>query len=131
MLAYLVLGRPWTNLAVVSLEDIAMSWALAQRLVKVARAAGAPTLRAGKVHQIEPDRAMRLARAVQTLSNQGRRFILATDSPVRNAPLLHVLGSCEAVLLLLQVGRSNLVEAQRTIELVGRGRVIGAVLGPS
>lgn len=128
MLAYLLVGRPWTNLGIVSLGDAKRSWELAQRLVKVARAAGSSPLRAAKVQDLDAERAVRLGRAVQTLCAQGRRFILATGSPVRNPATLHVLETCEAVLLLLEQGHSSLSEAQRTIELVGRGRVIGAVL---
>jgi hypothetical protein len=54
---------------------------------------------------------------------------VATDSPALNPAALAVLTACDAVLLLVQEGRTPIPGARRLIELIGRQRLIGAVLG--
>jgi hypothetical protein len=128
---YLLVGRPWSTLAIVSPEDGPGAWQLAQGLVEVARKSHSSTINAVKLLDLKLERAASVARAVNTLTALGerKRFVLALDSPVGNPGALIVLAACDAVLLLLERGQTRIPEARKTVESVGRQEVLGAVFG--
>jgi hypothetical protein len=129
-LLYSLLIRPWTSLAIVSPDDGDRSWRLAQKLAEAAQQSHYPSLRAVDLLDLNPERASAIAHAVSKVTALGerKRFVIAIASPAENPIAIRVLGACEAALLVLQRGRSRIPDAQRTVELVGRDRLIGAVL---
>src|SRR5262249_22232956 len=128
---YLLVGRRWSTLAIVSPEDGPRAWRLAQELVEVARKRHSSTINAVKLLDLKLERAASVAHAVNTVTALGerKRFVLALDSPVGNPVALTVLAACDGVLLLLERGRTRIPEARKTVESVGREEVLGAVLG--
>jgi hypothetical protein len=88
-------------------------------------------LKAVNVLDVSAERATAICHAVSPKkvkrSPQKSRFILATDSPLVNPVAIRVLGSCDAVLLLIGHGRSHIADARRTMTLIGPERVLGAV----
>ena len=58
------------------------------------------------------------------------RFVLAVDSPLENPATIGLLSICDAVVLLVERGRTRIPDGQRILELVGPERFIGAVLYP-
>ena len=124
--------RDWVTLAVVSAEDGARAWWLVQALEQVAVQAHQP-LRTFNVLDVTVARATAMAHALSPAklrsAGDAPRYVLATDSPAINAAALGVLTACDAVLLLVQEGRTPIPGARRLVELIGRQRLIGAVLG--
>ena len=56
------------------------------------------------------------------------RFVVALPSPVADPVALSILTICDAVALLLELGRSKLPDAATSTTLIGAERVLGAVL---
>lgn len=129
-LLYSLIIRPWTSLAIVSPDDGERAWRLAQKLAEAARQSHYPALKAVNLLDLNAERAAGIAHAVNKVTALGerKRFAIAIASPAENPIALRVLTVCEAALLVLERGRSRIPDAQRTVELVGRSRLIGAVL---
>ena len=127
---HLLIVRPWTSLAVISADDGAKSWRLVEKLVEVARQAQYGALKPVNILELNPARVAAVANAVSKVSSLGerKRFVIAIDSPLENPMALRILAVCDAVLLVLEKGKSSIPESQRIVEMVGRERLIGAVL---
>ncbi|HUM09606.1 MAG TPA: hypothetical protein VLT82_01530 [Myxococcaceae bacterium] len=128
---YALVGRQWTSLAILAPDDSPRAWRLVQKLEEVARANQYRALKAVKILDLTMDRAEAIAHAVGKVSSLGerKRYLIAIDSPLENPVAIRVLSACDAALLVLEKDRSRIPDAQRTVEMVGRGRLIGAVLG--
>ena len=87
------------------------------------------SIRAVSVLDASAERAAAISHAVnpKKVKASGQRVVLATDSPLVNPVAIRVLGSCDAVLLLVDQGRSVIPDARRTHDLIGPERVLGAV----
>jgi hypothetical protein len=130
---YALIGRPWASLAVISQDDSPRAWRLVQKLDEVARVNQYRALKTVNILDLTLERAEAIAHAVGKVSSLGerKRYLIAIDSPLENPVAIRVLSACDAVLLVLEKDRSRIPDAQRTVEMVGRGRLIGAVLGSS
>jgi hypothetical protein len=130
VLWYGLMVKPWTALGLVSPDHPRQAWALAQALVQTA-ALPSDLLKAVSVLDASPGRGEAIARAVTQskvqASGHRARFVLATDGPLTNPVALGVLGSCDAVLLVLSAGKTLVPRARRTLDLIGPERVLGAV----
>jgi hypothetical protein len=129
---YSLIGRAWATLAVVAPDNAPRAWWLAQRLAEVGK--GEPgVLKAVNVLKATVARAAAIGQALSPQKLKGtaqrKRFILAVDSPLENPVAIGLLSGCDAVLLLLELERTRIPDGQRIIELVGRERFVGAVLG--
>ncbi|HZW89069.1 MAG TPA: hypothetical protein VFF12_08325 [Myxococcaceae bacterium] len=131
---YRLANSQWRTLAVVAPGNGPGAWRIAQalfavaekrpRLLKAVNAIDASLERMAAVaHVLSP--AKLVAAADRT------RFVLAVDSPLENPAAIGLLSTCEAVVLLLERRRTRIPDAQRILELIGRERFIGAVLGGS
>jgi len=82
--------------------------------------------------QLDLERANAIVRMVEPPEGIARpteqRFVIALDSPIVNPIAFGVLAAGDAVLMLLQRGVSKIPEARKISEVVGRERLIGAVL---
>ena len=128
---YQLTARSWSTLALVALDDGARTWRIAQALVHVADKDPRP-LKAVNVVGASPARVAALANVLsperlQAPANRPR-FVLAVDSPLENPPAVVLLSACDVVVLCLERGRSRIPDGQRTVELIGRERIMGAVL---
>jgi hypothetical protein len=124
-------ARDWRTLAVVSAEEGNRAWWLVQALDQIAVQAHQP-FRTLNVLEVTVARATAMAHALSPAklrTGKGRRYLLATDSPAVNPASLGVLTACDGVLLLIQEGRTRTTGARRLVELIGRQRLIGVVLG--
>ncbi len=128
---YTLIGRSWTSLAIISPDDSPRAWRLVQKLEEVARANQYRALKTVNILDLTIERADSIAHAVGKVTSLGerKRYLIAIDSPLENPMAIRVLSACDAVLLVLEKNRSRIPDAQRTVEMVGRGRLIGAVLG--
>ena len=131
---YRLSGSQWKTLALVAPGNGPRAWRLAQALVEVAE----ERPRLLKAMNLTHASRARVSAVAHALSPQKLvaaadrpRFILAVDSPLENPAAIGLLSRCEAVVLLLERGRTRIPDGRRILELVGRERFIGAVLGPS
>lgn|GEM_PF-382502 len=129
-LFYTLIGRPWSSLAVISPDDSPRALRLVRKLEDVARANQYRSLKTVDILELNLERAESITHAIGKVSSLGerKRYLIAIDSPLENPVAIRVLSACDAVLLVLEKDRSRLPDAQRTVEMVGRGRLIGAVL---
>ena len=67
-------------------------------------------------------------RSVEPRISAHRVTIIAIDAVAENPLVLPVALAADAVLLCVVRGQTNLREARHTVELIGRDRMIGAVL---
>jgi len=56
------------------------------------------------------------------------QFVVALDSPIVNPLAIGVITACDSALLLLLREQTTIPSARRTIELIGRERLLGAVI---
>ena len=129
---YRLVDLRWRTLALVAPGNDARAWRLAQGLVEVANDRPGPL----KAVNALGANLGRLAAVADLLSHEklqttrdATRFIVATDSPLENPASIGLLSNCDAVVLLLERGRTRIPDGQRILELVGPERFIGAVLG--
>lgn len=125
-------ARDWLSLAVVSSEEGERAWWLVQALEHIAARAHRP-VRALNVLAVTEARATAMAHALSPgklrAAVASQRYLLATDDPLVNPAALGVIVACDGVLLLLHEGRTAIPRARRLVELIGRERLMGAVLG--
>lgn len=129
---YRLITEPWSCLVVVAAQPSVNTWRMACSLAGVGSLYGH--------HQVEPvdalnlnlDRAAAVTHLVAPRGNprtrSDTRFVVALDCPIDNPIAIGVLAASDAVLLLLEKGISDLPRAHKTIELIGRDRLLGAVL---
>lgn len=130
-LFHAVVAQDWLSLAVVSAEGGERAWWLVQALEQIG-AQGPRPLRTLNVLGVTVARAAAMAHALtpgKLRAGAPQRYLVATDSPVLNPASLEVVMACDAVLLLLEEGRSRIPAARRLVDLIGRERLMGAVLG--
>jgi uncharacterized protein involved in exopolysaccharide biosynthesis len=124
--------RPWTTLAVVSTDDGNLAWRLVQLLVAAAGEQQRPILKAVNLLELNVNRVGAVAQALAagnfTESGDRMRFLVAVASPVADPIALSILTVCDAVALLLELGRSKLPDALATTRMAGTQHVVGAVL---
>jgi len=124
--------RPWTTLAVVSTDDGNLAWRLVRLLVAAAGEQQRPVLKAVNLLELDVNRVGTIAQALSTgnfsVGGDRMRFVVALPSPVADPVALSILTICDAVALLLELGRSKLPDAATSTTLIGAERVLGAVL---
>jgi hypothetical protein len=126
-----IVAREWVSLAVVSVDGGERAWWLVQALEQVAAQSPRP-IRTLNVLGVTMARAAAMAHALspgKLRAAAPQRYLVATDSPIVNPASLEVVAACDAVLLLLEEGRTRIGGARRLVELIGRERLMGAVLG--
>ncbi len=122
-----VLRAGWTTLAVVATDPSAPGHAFAAALAELARS-----------HRLRPVRVLdgavassaEIAALQDALSARGGevRTVIALDDPHRTPAAAPLLAHAEAVVLVVRLGASDLAAVEETVELVGRERVLGAVV---
>lgn len=58
----------------------------------------------------------------------GRKVLVALEPVVRNPLGMAIAMAADAVVLCIELGRSDIASAKRTLELIGREKVLGTVL---
>jgi hypothetical protein len=127
---YTLVVRPWMTLGIVASDDSARAWRVAQKLMEVA-GPSPNAFKAINVLKASSERAAAFIHAVtpsrDRVAAERTRVLLAIDSPLQNPVSIGLLAACDAVLLILELGRSRIPDARRLIELAGPERVLGAV----
>lgn len=125
-------AREWVSLAVIASESGSRAWWLVKGLEQMAAQAQRP-VRTINVLEVTVARATAMVHALSPAklraAGAAQRYLLATDSPLLNPAALGVISACDGVVLLLHAGRTPIPLARSLVALIGRERLMGAVLG--
>ena len=131
LLWYLLLRKSWSCLAVVSPDHAH------EKVLRLARSLSQKGERLGRsisaldALDIDLSRAAAVTNQVAPRGAIGggeQRYIIALDPPLANPLAIGVLAACDAVLIALELGVTGIANAQRTVEIIGREQILGAVL---
>jgi hypothetical protein len=129
---YRLLSRPWSCLVVVSPDRTPNTLRLASSLAELGTQHRRRLVEVVDGLHLDVDRAAAIAHLVEPQEGLPRptepRFVIALDSPIVNPIAFGVLAAGDAVLMLLEKGVSRIPQVRKIIEVVGRERLIGAVL---
>ena len=129
---YAMLPRGWVSLAVVSPGRTPKTLRLARSLAEL----GTQLLRrrVELLNATEVDVTF-VAGVKEWFASSGstrtvvpHQFVVALDSPIVNPLAIGVITACDSALLLLLREQTTIPSARRTIELIGRERLLGAVI---
>ena len=130
---YRLLSRPWSCLVVVSPDPTPDTLRLARSLAELGTQHRRQPVEVIDALQLDLERSTAIAQWVEEQAALGdlaeRRFVIALDSPIVNPVAIGVLMVADAAVMLLEKGVSKIPQARRIIEIAGRERFIGAVLG--
>jgi hypothetical protein len=122
-----VLGSGAKSVVLIPTDKDASARALAQELAQVAtveRGKAVPFLNAENIDLAHGTQA---ASEISAWTAGGVFTVTCVDPVVQNVAALTVVRAAEAALLVIRVGDGDLDRARRTIELVGRDKVLGAL----
>ena len=127
---YFLARREWRTLAVVSADDDDAALRLARALVELA---GAHHAVLEVRDTVELRQKLRLATRLETKEGGaavGRpwRFLVPMKAVLEDPHAEDILAACDVVVLLLEKGKSRIPDALSAVGLVGRERLLGAVL---
>lgn len=129
---YAILPRAWVSLAVVCPEWTPKTLRLARSLAE----SGTQTL--GRPVELIDATELDLARVAMithrlaphgsTRNVEPCQFVIGLDPPIFNPLAIGVAAKCDSALLLLLRGQTTIPNARRTVEIIGRERLLGAVI---
>jgi hypothetical protein len=119
---------PWSSLALVPVSPGRSCRKLAQVLVKVAslESSGSPVSLIDAAG-VELNDLSSLSAKVASGVAGGRRTVILADPVTHDPAAVPVARRADAVLLCIELGRAQVADAQRAVELIGRERIIGCV----
>lgn len=122
--------RPWRSLAVMSASKGVATLAAANSLAKIAWwYTGVPTC----VFDMR-DLSLRLLehqlRDMATQLNGGERIFIALRSTTENPTAVPLAKAADAAVLCVELGKTDMRAAERTLEAVGRAKFLGTILVP-
>jgi len=129
---YRLLARPWSCLVVVSPDETPATLRLARDLAELGTYYRRHPVEVIDGTRLDVERAAAIAHRLEPQDGAPRRaeprFVVALDSPIANPIAFGVLAAGDTVLMLLEKGVTRIPDARRIAEVVGRERLVGAVL---
>lgn len=122
----------WSALLLLPAPGVESALPIANGLVQVSRRAGLET-RCSLVDgtRISLERAAGVATSITARVAQGDRVVVPVDGLEESAAGMTLASRCDAALLCVALGKSDLRSARRTLERCGRARFLGtAVIVP-
>jgi hypothetical protein len=129
-LLYKLHSRPWLCLAVVSPDQTPNTLRLANSLAELGSQQRRRPVEVIDALKLDLEQSTAIAHRIESQRDidAEQRVVIALDSPIANPVAIGVLRVADVVLMLLKKGISRIPEARRIIKIVGRERLIGAVL---
>jgi hypothetical protein len=122
--------RPWRSLAVISTGKGASMLGVARALAEVGSChLGVPVMAVDATTITLATLEARMSAWIEP-SQSSRRIVLAVGPVLESPASLALAQAADAAILCLTLGASSISEAERTIEQVGRGRLLGSVILP-
>lgn len=124
---FATLARPWSVLVVMPAHEGASSYSLAKALCLAGgQARGAP-VRLVEAQFLELSRAAQLIAEARASSGGAGSTIINVGSPLSSSAAIPIALGSDGVLLCIELGKTEISAAKRTVELIGRPHFLGAV----
>ena len=123
--------KNWSPLALVPTDPGIDAFAVAERLVAVGQANGAPGLTllngcGARTKDIQP-----VLETVESAKSRGGMVVVVCDAVDASSATLPIVRAASAVLLLVRLGESKLDSAKKAVDAIGRDRVLASItVGP-
>ena len=128
---YQLQGTPWSSLALVPTDASINVTRVAEALVAVGRRHGNSSMTLLSGIGVRPNDVQSLLSAVREASVRHGALVVACDGLQVNPAALPLARACTGVLLVVRLGESRLDSARKTVESIGRSRIIASItLGP-
>jgi hypothetical protein len=118
--------RPWSSLVVVPTEAPVAARAAAGALSEIGAFHDLGQIETMDAVGVSSGEGLRLARYLAERTAQGKRVVVMVDPLTQSMAGFPLVTSAERALLVLRYGTS-MASARATVELVGQGKIIGAV----
>lgn len=122
-----LLQRPWSSLVIVPCDAGPPALPVAEALVAVGRLHGEPAVRMLNAEGMRLGDVRALLEDLRAAAGSGELVVIPVDPIDQNPVAIAVAHAASATLLVVRLGTSRLAAARRTIELVGRERLIGSL----
>lgn len=124
-----IVERPWSALLIAPAPGATGTLALAEGLVQVSRRAGLePRVSLVDATRASLEQASGLQNQLAARLGQGERAVVAIDRIDESPAVLPLIARCDAALLCVALGRSDLASSRELIERCGRARFLGSVV---
>lgn len=122
-------AQRWSSLLIVPAPGVASTLALASELAQIGRRAALDNRTTViDATRVTLEQAAGLASQLATRVGQGERVLVAIDRVDENPAALALAARCDAALLCVALGRSDLKSSRETLERCGRARFLGSVV---
>jgi hypothetical protein len=122
-------AQRWSSLLIVPAPGVQGALALAGELAQIGRRAGLDSrVSLLDATRVTLEQAASLAAQLAARIGQGERVLVAIDRIDENPAALALAARCDAALLCVALGRSDLASARDTLERCGRARFLGSVV---
>jgi hypothetical protein len=127
---YALLRRSWSSLVLVPARAEGSALAFAGALAQLAATISRVNLKVHDAEALDLNGAANLAHLLERPADQLRRpeALIALEPVVRNPLGIGVALAADAAVVLIDRGLTDLATAARTVEMIGREKVLGAVL---
>jgi len=122
-----ILRERWTSLVVVPADRGVSSRAITGPFAELARQCASPAVEVFDTAGVSTDTGERFVDVLTAAIASGSRVIAGIDPLAESLAGVALALYADAILLVVGVGSSELASARRTIESVGRDRIIGCV----
>ena len=119
--------KNWSPLAVVPTDPGMDAFAVAETLVAVGHANGAPGLTLLNVRGVRMKDVQPVLETVESAKHRGGMVVVVCDAVDASAATLPIVRAASAVLLLVRFGESRLDSAKKSVDAIGRDRVLASI----
>lgn len=119
--------RAWASLVVVPSHAGGSSLVLARTLADVGSAHLEKPVKLLSAEKLEAKEAARIASDMVAHATNGQLVIVAMDSVFDNPAGIAIGLAADAALLCVELGKSDLASAEKTLELLGKERFVGSI----
>src|SRR5262245_60228787 len=128
---YQLQSTSWSSLALVPTDATINVTRVAEALVAVGRRQGNSSMTLLSGVGVRPNDVQSLLSSVREASLRHGRLVVACDGLQVNPAALPLARACTGLLLVVRLGESRLDSARKTVESIGRNRIIASItLGP-
>lgn len=124
---FAVQQRPWSSLTVIAVEPGKSARFIAEGLAEIGTAHRGVEVKVINAEGVSLTASSRLAVTLSTHVASGGLAIAVLDSLLQNQAGIPLALAADATLLAVHLGSVTSSEVRRTLELVGKDRVLGAV----
>lgn len=124
---FLLQGTPWSALAIVPADSGIDVSAIADAFVQTGQKSGVAQLTLLNGIGVRANEVQDIVDAIETAKQRGGQVVVACDHAEDNPGALPIARAASGVLLVVRLGQSRLAAARKTVDAVGRERVIASI----